>query len=163
MTGSAAVPDTDRARGDLHGHGDPRTLLQQHGLRCTAPRLAVLDTLAQQAHPGHRSVAEIHRSLIDSGREIDLTTVYRTASTLATAGILHTLALDDRGITYGLADHPHHHAVCTRCGTMNEIPADTLVDALTHASRTSAFQLPDNGGLTLHGLCPNCQALGRSR
>jgi Fur family transcriptional regulator, ferric uptake regulator len=152
MTGAGRA---DRIDGE---HDDPRSLLRRHGLRCTAPRLAVLAVLFREQPHGHRNVAEIHRSLLDSGRDVDLTTVYRTVSTLAEAGILHTLALDDRGITYGIADSPHHHAVCTHCGAMREIPADNLVEVLTGASRSSAFRLTDSGGLTLRGLCPDCQS-----
>jgi Fur family transcriptional regulator, ferric uptake regulator len=67
------------------------------------------------------------------------------------------LTVGENATTYGLADHPHHHAVCTRCATMIEVPADLLAAALTHASLGSRFALSDQAGLTLHGLCPDCQ------
>jgi Fur family transcriptional regulator, ferric uptake regulator len=67
------------------------------------------------------------------------------------------LTLDDGVTTYGLATAPHHHAVCTQCGSMIEVPARQLSSALEHAMVGSSFALSDRAGLTLHGLCPQCQ------
>ena len=133
-------------------------LLRAHGLRRTAPRIAVLATL-QPVH-GHLSVAEIHQRLLDSGHADvpDVATVYRTVTTLVEAGVLHALAVEGGVTTYGVAENPHHHAVCTRCGTLIEVPAQRLSSALEHAIEGSSFTLSDRAGLTLHGLCPDCQA-----
>ena len=133
-------------------------LLRAHGLRRTAPRIAVLTTL-QPVH-GHLSVAEIHQRLLDSGHADvpDVATVYRTVTTLVEAGVLHALAVEGGVTTYGVAENPHHHAVCTRCGTIIEVPAQRLSSALEHAIEGSSFTLSDRAGLTLHGLCPDCQA-----
>ena len=139
-------------------------LLQAHGLRRTAPRIAVLATL-EPVH-GHLSVAEIHHRLLDSplvtGATPDLATVYRTVTTLVDTGVLHALNVDGGVTTYGLVDKPHHHAVCTRCGTIIEVPAKRLSSALEHAIEGSSFTLSDQAGLTLHGLCPECQAAQRA-
>lgn len=135
-------------------------LLRAQGLRRTAPRIAVLATL-QPVH-GHLSVAEIRERLVASGDDDapDLATVYRTVTTLVEAGVLHALTLEGGVTTYGVAESPHHHAVCTRCGTIIEVPAQRLSSALEHAIEGSAFTLSDRAGLTLHGLCPDCQAQG---
>jgi Fur family ferric uptake transcriptional regulator len=133
-------------------------VLRAHGLRRTAPRIAVLATL--QPVVGHLPVAEIHQRLLDSGEPDipDMATVYRTVTTLVDAGVLHALPVEGGVTTYGLAETPHHHAVCTRCGTIIEVPAQRLSSALEHAIAGSAFTLSDKAGLTLHGLCPECQA-----
>ena len=137
-------------------------LLRAHDLRRTASRIAVLATL-EPVH-GHLSVAEIHQRLLGSipgdGQPPDLATVYRTVTTLVDAGVLHALNVDGGLTTYGVAENPHHHAVCTRCGTIIEVPAQRLSSALEHAIEGSSFTLSDQAGLTLHGLCPNCQAGG---
>jgi Fur family ferric uptake transcriptional regulator len=133
-------------------------LLRVHGLRRTVPRIAVLATL-QPVH-GHLSVAEIHQRLLDSGNADvpDLATVYRTVTTLVEAGVLHALTVEGGVATYGVAESPHHHAVCTRCGTIIEVPAPQLSSALEHAIEGSSFTLSERAGLTLHGLCPDCQS-----
>ncbi|MFE3254200.1 Fur family transcriptional regulator [Nocardia sp. NPDC059091] len=139
------------------GQHDARRLLRSHGLRCTAPRLAVLSILDGSREQGHLTVAQIQQGLASAGHEVDLTTVYRTVATLVDAEVLHALVIDERITSYGLTDIPHHHAVCTRCGAIDEVPSAHLTVALAEARNGSRFALPDTGGLTLHGLCPACQ------
>jgi Fur family ferric uptake transcriptional regulator len=145
-------------------------LLRAHGLRRMASRIAVLAVL--EPVDGHLSVTEIHQRLVElttSGADglqcPDLATIYRTVTTLVDRDVLHALALDGGVTTYGLAVDPHHHAVCTRCGTIIEVPAPRLTSALEHARAGSSFTLSDRAGLTLHGLCPQCQkgAHGQAR
>jgi Fur family ferric uptake transcriptional regulator len=133
-------------------------LLRAHGLRRMASRIAVLAVL--EPVNGHLSVAEIHRRLaaaMPARTQPDLATVYRTVTTLVECGVLHALTLDGGITTYGLAVDPHHHAVCNRCGTIIEVPAQRLASALEQARAGSSFTLSERAGLTLHGLCPQCQ------
>jgi Fur family ferric uptake transcriptional regulator len=131
-------------------------LLRARGLRRTESRVAVLATLQPVA--GHLSAAQIHQRVLDTGLSVDVATVYRTVTTLVDLGVLHALAVDGGVTTYGLAEAPHHHAVCTQCGAIIEVPADRLTSALEHAIEGSSFTLSERAGLTLHGLCPDCQA-----
>ncbi|BBX44069.1 Fur family transcriptional regulator [Mycobacterium cookii] len=137
-------------------------LLRAHGLRRMASRIAVLAML-EPVH-GHLSVAEIdhrlHECLPTDDHPPDLATIYRTVTTLVEQGVLHALTLENGVTTYGLAADPHHHAVCTECGSIIEVPAGRLAAALEHAMAGSSFTLSESAGLTLHGLCPRCQALG---
>lgn len=118
--------------------------------------LAVLEPLN-----GHLPVAEIYqriRECLPLGTHApDVATVYRTVTTLVDQGVLHALTLEGGVTTYGLATAPHHHAVCINCGTIIEVPASQLSSALEHAMAGSSFALSDAAGLTLHGLCPQCQ------
>jgi Fur family ferric uptake transcriptional regulator len=139
-------------------------LLRAHGLRRMASRIAVLAVL--EPVNGHLAVAEIHRRLaaavVEPAQLPDLATVYRTVTTLVDRGVLHALTLADGVTTYGLAVDPHHHAVCTRCGTIIEVPAQRLASALEQARAGSSFTLSERAGLTLRGLCPQCQVGGQS-
>ncbi|OBI42296.1 transcriptional repressor [Mycobacterium kyorinense] len=139
-------------------------LLRAHGLRRMASRIAVLAVL-EPVH-GHLSVAEIDQRLrecLPAGEQPpDLATIYRTVTTLVEQGVLHALTLEGGVTTYGLAEDPHHHAVCTRCGSIIEVPAQQLSSALEHAMEGSSFSLSERAGLTLHGLCPACQSGDRT-
>ena len=134
-------------------------LLRARGLRRMASRIQVLAVL--EPINGHLSVAEIHQRLLGSlptgTQPPDLVTIYRTVTTLVDQGVLHALTLDGGVTTYGLATAPHHHAVCTHCGSIIEVPARQLSSALEHAMVGSSFTLSEQAGLTLHGLCPRCQ------
>ena len=118
--------------------------------------LAVLEPV-----DGHLSVADIHARILEAttnrAPRPDLATVYRTVTTPVDQGVLHALAVDGGISTYGLTEKPHHHAVCTECATLIEVPAKRLSAALEHASEGSSFTLSEQAGLTLHGLCPDCQ------
>ena len=134
-------------------------LLRARGLRRMSSRIQVLAVL--EPVNGHLSVAEIHRRLpacsAAGGGPPDLATIYRTVTTLVDQGVLHALTLDGGVTTYGMATAPHHHAVCTRCGAIIEVPARQLSSALEHAMAGSSFALSERAGLTLRGLCPACQ------
>ena len=133
--------------------------LRAHGLRRMASRIQVLAVLEPVS--GHLPVAEIHqrvRACLPPGTQPpDVATIYRTVTTLVDQGVLHALTLDGGVTTYGLATAPHHHAVCTQCGSIIEVPAQQLSSALEHAMAGSSFALSEAAGLTLHGLCPQCQ------
>ena len=137
-------------------------LLRAHGLRRMASRIAVLAVL-EPIH-GHLSVAEIDQRLREcipaEDQPPDLATIYRTVTTLVDQEVLHALTLEGRVTTYGLAADPHHHAVCTHCGSIIEVPAGRLASALEHAMVGSSFALSERAGLTLRGLCPQCQGEG---
>lgn len=134
-------------------------LLRARGLRRMASRIQVLAVL--EPVKGHLPVAEIHqrvRHCLPPGAQApDVATIYRTVTTLVDQGVLHALTLEGGITTYGLATAPHHHAVCTRCGSIIEVPARQLSSALEHAMAGSSFALSEAAGLTLHGLCPRCQ------
>jgi len=133
--------------------------LRVRGLRRMASRIQVLAVL--ELVNGHLPVAEIHQRLrasVPAGAQApDLATIYRTVTTLVDQSVLHALTLDDGVTTYGLATAPHHHAVCTQCGSIIEVPAQQLSSALEHAMAGSSFALSERAGLTLRGLCPQCQ------
>ena len=163
-----ARPDTGRVATDSTPLDPALTerlgeLLRAHGLRRMASRIAVLRVL--EPVDGHLSVAEIQRRVAaaPTGHPPDLATIYRTVTTLVDHGVLHALTLDDGVTTYGLAVEPHHHAVCTRCGAIIEVPSQRLAAALEHARTGSLFALSESAGLTLRGLCPRCQADGAVR
>ena len=147
-------PDPDAAVAERIGD-----LLRSRGLRRMPSRIAVLAAL--EPVDGHLSVADIHQRILEATPDgmprPDLATVYRTVTTLVDQGVLHALAVEGGPSTYGLTEKPHHHAVCTQCATIIEVPAIRLSTALEHASEGSSFTLSDQAGLTLHGLCPECQ------
>jgi Fur family transcriptional regulator, ferric uptake regulator len=151
---TAEPPSVDAAAVERIGE-----LLRARGLRRMPSRIAVLAVL--EPVDGHLSVADIHQRILEvtpaGTQPPDLATVYRTVTTLVEQGVLHALAVEGGVSTYGLAERPHHHAVCTNCGTIIEVPAQRLSTALEHAIEGSSFTLSEQAGLTLHGLCPDCQ------
>jgi Fur family ferric uptake transcriptional regulator len=124
------------------------------GTRRTIARQLVLDALDESG--GHRSAADIHARIIARAPTVTLSTVYRTLATLTDRGLVHTLTQGNE-VHYGFADAPHHHGVCSRCGTTVEIPAEAVAELIKPLQRASGLILaPD--GITLTGLCRACAA-----
>ena len=138
-----------------------RELLRVHGLRTTDQRLAVVRTLWQASGEQHThlTAAQLLGRLETAEAPVDAATVYRTLSTLLGLGLVHAVGYVGHTAyqtTYGLAMRTHHHAVCTRCGAIDEIPAGTIVEAFDAVVRRTGFA-PHDDAVTVYGLCTSCQ------
>jgi Fe2+ or Zn2+ uptake regulation protein len=122
--------------------------LKAAGARRTPPRDIVLATMAATGE--HLTVGDIHGRAAGRFPGIDASTVYRTVLFLAEHQVVHVLAYAGPP-RYGLADHPHHHAVCTGCGSVTEMPAGSLLPGVP-----DAFQ-PIQQGQTVLGTCADCR------
>jgi len=130
--------------------------LRAEGGRRTPGRIALLTVLADA--PSHLTTAELHRLVQANGWFLDVSAVHRALVDFTEFGITHSQPTVN-GLGYGLADQPHHHAQCTTCGLVTDIPADTLVEALNAATASTRFDLRGNGGLLLIGRGPCCQQI----
>ena len=96
-----------------------RRLFTEHGLRCTRQRVAIYDRL--MACKGHPTAEELFEDVRHGCDGLSLATVYNTLRALDAVGHLGRLELGgatrfDPNVT------PHHHAVCDRCGGVQDVP-----------------------------------------
>lgn len=138
-----------------------REMLQTHGLRYSRPRELILNYFGERDM--HVSAEDLYLELKQRGENLSLSTVYLNLGVLKQAGLVREFngiggeALYDSNV--GL----HHHLICSRCGTILDLPEmvvtdRTLTDLLkAHAESTSSWQV-DEPALALQGLCPDCQA-----
>ncbi|MFY1616433.1 Fur family transcriptional regulator [Micromonospora sp. WMMD736] len=133
--------------------------LRERGLRRTPARQAVLSVLvdAPPEHP-HLSAAQVHDRVRANGVRIDLTTVHRVLIHLTDLGELHSVPVGG-AMTYGFADHPHPHAVCTLCDRVCHLPAEAVLSAVRAAGAagfsTDPAGLP-GGVVVVYGRCDSC-------
>jgi hypothetical protein len=69
----------------------------------------------------------VHARLRDADRpfDYDYSTVLHALQTLTEQGLAHILTTG--GVAaYGIADRPHHHAICISCAQVTELDADQL-------------------------------------
>jgi Fe2+ or Zn2+ uptake regulation protein len=129
-----------------------RTLLVSRGHAWTRPRSAVLHVLL--ATPVPLKVEEIHERLPlwASGRDINLSSVYRTVHLLQGLGVVRRVQLGDGAGRYELAEgyrEHHHHFVCETCGRIEDVPRCPLEEVdLGIAVRSHHLEL--------FGLCAAC-------
>lgn len=136
---------------------DLQAEIRLHGLRSTAPRVAVLAYLDRATSP--LSHTEIHEALADHG--FDRATIYRNLMDLAEAGILlrsdlgdHVWRFERRDTKGPKEDGGHPHFVCIDCGEVSCLPDQTVkVRAATGAPKALGTSHVE---VQIKGRCDDC-------
>src|SRR5262245_58363667 len=131
--------------------------LRARGYRLTARRLMVVETLAR--HSGHMTVDEILADIRLRHPSTNKTTVYRTLELLSELGMVAITDLGSGRLEYELADRPHHHLICEKCGARIEVE-DRFLEPL-RASLWEQYGFYTNlDHFALFGVCPDCSVEG---
>ena len=134
-----------------------RALLQERGLRATAPRLAVVVLLAN--HGGPLSYSEVLERLGEV--DWDATTIYRNLVKLSEEGLARVVSRAEGMARYELAlegegpdqVHGHPHFLCNDCGQVACLP-DGTVPSLEARGRWQ--ESVARATVQLQGSCPDC-------
>jgi Fur family ferric uptake transcriptional regulator len=130
--------------------------LRRNARKITAPRQAILNVLRRHQHP--LTNREIHAALY--GFECDLATVYRNLNTLEDMGMVRRFDFGDGTARFELVtegdDGHHHHLVCTRCGSVEEVEDCFPAELEAELARKHGFQQVSHK-LEFFGICPKCQ------
>lgn len=130
--------------------------LRARGLRITAQRVAILQTLEGSA--GHPTVEEIYRDVRRRFPMISLNTVYKTLNALRERG--ESIAVEsgeDGALRFESNPAPHHHLVCLRCRRIQDM-TDPALDALRASSRRLGGFTVVGHRVEFFGYCPTCRA-----
>jgi len=138
--------------------GHARDTLERDGYRLSAPRAAVVDTLATLGCSV--TAKEIADRLREQGDDIGVASIYRTLDLLdrlrlarrvdAAEGVARYEPIDPSG------DH-HHHLVCQSCGEVTAFEDGELEQAIEQLSRRVDYAI-DAHDVTLRGECPGCRS-----
>jgi len=112
--------------------------------RLTNHRREVLELLSNSAEAC--SAGQIHEHL----PHINLVTIYRALDYLAEHGLVHKLRLDGEEALFEVQHEPHHHALCTECGTVIHFTTDNK--KLENEFSLPGFTVTDLE-VTLRGRC----------
>jgi Fur family ferric uptake transcriptional regulator len=136
--------------------------LKQAGLKVTLPRMKILDMLQDNEHQ-HVSAEDIYRSLLSSGEEIGLATVYRVLTQFEAAGLVKRHHFEGGQSVFELNQGEHHdHIVCLTCGHIEEF-CDTVIERRQHEiAAERGFELAEHS-LILYGHCSREQCPYRPR
>jgi Fur family ferric uptake transcriptional regulator len=132
--------------------------LEREGYRLSAPRSAVVETLADLRCSV--TAKEIGDRLHDRGQDIGVASIYRTLELLdklrltrrvdAAEGVARYEPIDPSG------DH-HHHIVCDTCGEVAAFEDSDLERAIERLAGRVDYSI-DAHDVTLRGECPACRA-----
>jgi len=129
--------------------------LSRSGCRVTQQRRSIVAEFAQLRR--YVTPQELHARLAGRRPRTGLATVYRTLEVLERLGAA-TRALRPTGEASYLfcAGAHHHHAVCVRCGKVDDVPCGS-VDRFARTLAARRFRLTQHR-LEFFGLCARCSA-----
>jgi Fur family ferric uptake transcriptional regulator len=128
-------------------------LMKAQGDRLTTSRRAVVEVLLAGDH--HVTADEIVSRVAATHPEVHRATVYRTLDRLEEVGVITHVHLGHGASTFHLNDRPHHHAVCSACGSVVEVPIGALDDLADRLRDEQGFEL-SNQHFALSGRCADC-------
>ncbi len=98
---------------------------------------------------------ELHRQLINKGKSMGLTTVYRNLQILIKHGLIRSRHLPTGEVLYTPVDRDIHHLTCVQCGETSKMEGCPVKDIQTPKKNPEKFQLLFHT-LEYFGLCQNC-------
>ncbi len=103
--------------------------LRKAGLKVTLPRVKILQLLEVADKDSHHLSAEdVYKSLLDSGEDVGLATVYRVLTQFESAGLVVRHNFEGGHSVFEMAKGEHHdHMVCLDGGQVLEF-CDPLIE-----------------------------------
>jgi len=130
------------------------------GLRVTAARVALLETVRDGDHLGIEAIASGVRERIG---HLSLQAVYDALHALTAAGLIRRIEPAGRPPRFeGRVGDNHHHIVCRSCGGVADVDCAVGEAPCLTASDHNGFQL-DEAEVIYWGLCPECSSSDTSR
>lgn len=130
-----------------------REVLESSGQRFTEQRAAVYrHLLGTDAHPTADDVFTAVRGELP---DISLATVYKSLETLVSCGLAIKLTYGDASARYDGRTDPHHHARCTRCSAVTDVPGRIDARVLDGLAPLAGFTV-EGFRFELIGRCARC-------
>ncbi|MFJ4466349.1 Fur family transcriptional regulator [Streptomyces sp. NPDC089424] len=127
--------------------------LRGAGLRVTAARVALLETVRAGDHLGVEAIASGVRERVG---HISLQAVYEALHALTAARLVRRIEPAGSPARYeGRVGDNHHHLVCRSCGTVTDVECATGQAPCLTASNDHGFSI-DEAEVIYWGLCPAC-------
>jgi len=136
-------------------HDELTDLLRARGMRVTSQRLVIARALRD--HGGHVSSEQLYAIVAPTLPGVSQQTVYSTLALLSDLGVARRVAVPGATARFEARLDEHHHTVCERCGTVEDLDARVPVTRAMEASRSAGFA-PRSASVTVLGLCAACRA-----
>ena len=130
-------------------------LLRERGQRVTSQRVVILRELRR--HGGHVTAETIHRAVHRDLPGTSIPTVYAALDLLVELGLARKLDLGLGAAIYDARTEAHQHAVCRRCGRIEDLDIELDPQVLLTQAGARGFK-PRATELVITGLCAECAA-----
>jgi len=133
--------------------------LRRVGLRVTAARMALLETVRDGDHLGIDAITSRVRDRIG---HISLQAVYEALHALTAAGLVRRLEPAGGSPRFeGRVGDNHHHIICRSCGVVADVDCAVGEAPCLTASDDHGFSI-DEAEVVYWGLCPDCSTTRNS-
>lgn len=130
--------------------------LKAAGLKATLPRLKILAVLAED-ETRHMSAEDVYRTLLESGEDVGLATVYRVLTQFETAGLIRRHHFDEGHSVFELNQGKHHdHILCVKCGKVEEFIDEIIEQRQQDIAKKAGYSMTDHC-LYIYGVCAECR------
>lgn len=131
--------------------------LRGAGLRVTAARVALLETVRQGDHLAVEAIAAGVRRRVG---HVSLQAVYEALHALTAAGLLRRIEPPGSPARFeGRVGDNHHHVLCRSCGALADVDCAVGEAPCLTASDDHGFSI-DEAEVIYRGLCPGCATPG---
>ncbi|MFI9150099.1 Fur family transcriptional regulator [Streptomyces sp. NPDC053367] len=142
------------------GTPDTADELRGAGLRVTAARVALLETVRHGDHLGADAIAAGVRDRVG---HISVQAVYEGLHALTGAGLIRRIEPAGSPARFeGRVGDNHHHVVCRSCGAVADVDCAVDETPCLAASDDHGFTI-DEAEVIYWGLCPDCSPTRSSR
>jgi Fur family ferric uptake transcriptional regulator len=135
---------------------EPPTIAEElrgAGLRVTAARVALLETVRHGDHLGAEAIADGVRARVG---HVSLQAVYDALHALAAAGLVRRIEPAGSPARFeGRVGDNHHHVVCRSCGVLADVDCAVGEAPCLTASDDHGFAIGE-AEVVYWGLCPDC-------
>jgi|SRR5579872_304209 len=135
---------------------EPATIAEElrgAGLRVTAARVALLETVRSGDHLGVEAIADGVRARVG---HVSLQAVYDALHALAAAGLVRRIEPAGSPARFeGRVGDNHHHVVCRSCGVLADVDCAVGEAPCLTASDDHGFAIGE-AEVVYWGLCPDC-------
>lgn len=132
--------------------------LKQAGLKATLPRIKIL-TLLEENIVRHVSAEDVYKTLLESGEDLSLATVYRVLTQFEQAGLVTRHHFEGGHSVFELNEGGHHdHILCVKCGRVDEFVDSVIEERQQKIATEKGYNMTDHS-LYIFGICATCQKL----
>lgn len=118
--------------------------LKKAGLKATLPRIRILEIL-EYSQVRHMSAEDVYKTLLDSGEDVGMATVYRVLTQFEAAGLVIRHNFDSGHSVFELNRGGHHdHMVCVKTGRVIEFENEHIEELQRKIAEEHGYELVDH-------------------
>ena len=130
--------------------------LKDAGLKATVPRMKIL-ALLEDNEVRHVSAEDVYKTLLETGEDLSLATVYRVLTQFEQAGLVTRHHFEGGHSVFELNEGSHHdHILCVKCGKVDEFVDKVIEERQQKIATEKGYNMTDHS-LYIFGICSDCQ------